>query len=220
MRSVPPARFVDPDALICPRCREQVLAGPPRTPAARFSHSDAAPLCRAATGVMVKPTRPRDDWTMMSVRDPVVHLGGYLDDLPDIALDLLVARFPACRPPLSAIPVLPLRRTYVDMPDGTTAFGGGGSHRWAVAVEGVASAPPWSPTVGVGPRDAGGAAPVRRARGRLRQSQGRAARRRSAPSSGRARSTGCGLSRPGTTQMTYSIRRWSLRTSCSSPSAQ
>ncbi len=49
-----PARYVDPEQLICPGCGEQVRCEPPGywlvawgLPAAGFSHQDASALCLA-----------------------------------------------------------------------------------------------------------------------------------------------------------------------------
>ena len=58
-----PARYVDPEQLICPGCGEQVRCEPPGywlvtwgLPAAGFSHWDASALCLArATGHPAEP---------------------------------------------------------------------------------------------------------------------------------------------------------------------
>ena len=51
-----PARYVDPEQLVCPGCGEQVRPEPPGywlvawgLPAAGFSHQDASALCLART---------------------------------------------------------------------------------------------------------------------------------------------------------------------------
>lgn len=58
----PPARFVDPEDLICPGCGEQVRCAPPGywkvadgLPVPQFSHHDATALCRTATGTVADP---------------------------------------------------------------------------------------------------------------------------------------------------------------------
>jgi hypothetical protein len=55
-------RFVDPDALICPGCDEQVRCAPPGywamrdgSPVPQFSHLDATALCRTGAGVVAEP---------------------------------------------------------------------------------------------------------------------------------------------------------------------
>ena len=52
-----PARYVDPEDLVCPGCGEQVRCEPPGywlvawgLPAAAFSHQDASALCLTRTG--------------------------------------------------------------------------------------------------------------------------------------------------------------------------
>ena len=58
-----PARYVDPEQLICPGCGEQVRCEPPGywlvawgLPAAGFSHQDASALCLArANGRPAEP---------------------------------------------------------------------------------------------------------------------------------------------------------------------
>ena len=52
-----PARYVDPEQLICPGCGEQVRCEPPGywlvawgLPAAGFSHQDGSALCLTRTG--------------------------------------------------------------------------------------------------------------------------------------------------------------------------
>ena len=52
-----PARYVDPEDLVCPGCGEQVRPEPPGywlvawgLPAAAFSHWDASALCLTRTG--------------------------------------------------------------------------------------------------------------------------------------------------------------------------
>jgi len=58
----PPARFMDPEQLICPGCAEQVRCTPPGywqvsdgLPVAQFSHHDATALCRTAAGTVADP---------------------------------------------------------------------------------------------------------------------------------------------------------------------
>jgi len=59
----PPVRFVDPEALICPGCGEQVRCAPPGSywqvrdglPVPLFSHQDATALCRTRAGVVAEP---------------------------------------------------------------------------------------------------------------------------------------------------------------------
>ncbi|MHA6631884.1 hypothetical protein ACU61A_41180 [Pseudonocardia sichuanensis] len=58
----PPARFVDPEALICPGCGEQVRCAPPGywrvadgLPVPQFSHHDATALCRTPAGAVADP---------------------------------------------------------------------------------------------------------------------------------------------------------------------
>lgn len=51
-------RFVDPDDLICPCCREDVVELPTTGPGgrSRFVHRDGSPLCGAQPGRVVEPT--------------------------------------------------------------------------------------------------------------------------------------------------------------------
>ncbi len=58
-----PARYVDPEQLICPGCGEQVRCEPPGywlvawgLPAAGFSHQDASALC--LTRATARPGEP------------------------------------------------------------------------------------------------------------------------------------------------------------------
>ena len=58
-----PARYVDPEQLICPGCGEQVRPEPPGywlvawgLPAAGFSHQDASALC--LTRATTRPAEP------------------------------------------------------------------------------------------------------------------------------------------------------------------
>ena len=57
-----PARFVDPEQLICPGCGEQVRCAPPGywrvadgLPVPQFSHHDATALCRTSGGTVAEP---------------------------------------------------------------------------------------------------------------------------------------------------------------------
>ena len=63
-QSIPtPARYVDPEQLVCPGCGEQVRCEPPGywlvtwgLPAAGFSHQDGSALClERATGCPAEP---------------------------------------------------------------------------------------------------------------------------------------------------------------------
>lgn len=61
--------------------------------------------------------------------------GLYLDELPDDALDTLAGRLPGRRSPHSQVLVMPLAGGFSGVPDDATAFGGGRSLRYVVAVE-------------------------------------------------------------------------------------
>jgi FAD/FMN-containing dehydrogenase len=67
--------------------------------------------------------------------------GLYLDELPDAAIDQVVAALRAKRSPMSQLLLFPLGGAFGDVPDEATAFGGRRSAKWAVVIDAVVPDP-------------------------------------------------------------------------------
>ena len=138
--TAPPAPFVPPEHQFT-----QVVALILVGFGSAEEHADAVAIARSATEPRFEVVTPMPYVALQQMLDEGAQWGTraytkglYLDELPDAAIDTLVARLPGRRSAHSQVLVFPLSGAIRDVPDDATAFGGSRSTRYALAIESMA----------------------------------------------------------------------------------
>lgn len=137
--SAPPAPFVPRNLHLAPTVA-LILVGF----GSAAEHAATVATARAALDPLFDVVTPMPYVALQQMLDAGVPWGTrsytkglYLDELPDAAIDALVARLPGRRSPTSQVLIFPFGGAIGEVADDDTAFGGSRGLRYAMAIEGT-----------------------------------------------------------------------------------